>query len=102
MKHIRRDLVKSVLASFRLPRCLTIAVILSLPSTVLAEEDTGVAPAMRTWSDSSGRFSGQAKPIDVEGETVRFIGATEVRESEPEINPLRIIPMRIIWGLSVE
>lgn len=72
MKHIRRDLVKSVLASFRLPRCLTIAVILSLPSTVLAEEDTGVAPAMRTWSDSRGRFSVQAKPIAVEGKTVRL------------------------------
>jgi predicted lipoprotein len=43
-----------------------------------------------------------ALALAAEGENIRFFGATEVRESAPELNPLRIIPIRIIWGLSTE
>ena len=36
------------------------------------------------------------------GESVRFVGAVEVSEDTPNINPLRIIPIRIIWESPAE
>jgi predicted lipoprotein len=32
-----------------------------------------------------------------EGQIVEFIGATEVNEDNPQINPLRLIPIKIYW-----